>query len=378
MNHSEITERWFRYKDPRHNLQEIILSILKIHTMTRTIEICNPLTDSKWDRHVSNNEMSTVFHTSLWQRVLVDAYRFKPHGVCIAAPDAGNAVIPFMEVRDIVQRKKGVCLPFSDFCPPLVENVKDFTLLFEHIKEYGKQQKWHSITFKGWDCFSETVPVASCCYGHELSIAGDIPALFTCLRSSTQRNILKAEKAGITIHVGNSESDIRQFYRLNCITRKRHGLPPQPFSFFQKLYKNIISNGSGIVALAFIGTTCISGAVYFHSGKKVLYKYGASEYKYQYLRANNLLMWEAIKYYNQKGFHILQLGKTELHNTGLRQFKQGWRGKEYLIKNYTYHYPSQRFIQVPSKVKGIHTSLFAHMPQTMLRLMGTVLYRYMG
>jgi len=54
----------------------------------------------------------------------------------------------------------------------------------------------------------------------------------------------------------------------------------------------------------------IASAVYFHFGDKAIYKYGASDRKYQHLRANNLVMWEAIRWFFAKWIQGVQLWKN--------------------------------------------------------------------
>jgi lipid II:glycine glycyltransferase (peptidoglycan interpeptide bridge formation enzyme) len=107
------------------------------------------------------------------------------------------------------------------------------------------------------------------------------------------------------------------------MTRKEHGLPPQPFHFFKKIHDHIISKNLGVVVLASFDRENVAGAIYFHIGEKAVFKYGASDKKFQHLRANNLVMWEAIKWYSQNGYRSLCFGRTEPENQGLLQFKSG-------------------------------------------------------
>ena len=47
-------------------------------------------------------------------------------------------------------------------------------------------------------------------------------------------NIKKALKEGVEVQLHNSFESVKSFFKLNCMTRKRHGLPPQPFKFFNR------------------------------------------------------------------------------------------------------------------------------------------------
>ena len=169
---------------------------------------------------------------------------------------------------------------------------------------------------------------------------------------------------------------MREFYRLNCLTRKDHGLPPQPFYFFKKVHEHIISKGFGFVALASSRGEYIAGAVFLHLGLKAFYKYGASNRKYQYLRANNLIMWEAIKWCCQNGFKHFCFGRTEPENQGLLQFKSGWGTTQQQINYYRYNFKEEAFVPGRSKTTGFHNRIFKNMPTPILNRVGALLYRH--
>ena len=50
--------------------------------------------------------------------------------------------------------------------------------------------------------------------------------------------VRKAEKEGVCAEVSTSAEAIEVYYGLHCETRRKHGVPPQPFSFFQNIFRN--------------------------------------------------------------------------------------------------------------------------------------------
>ena len=107
-----------------------------------------------------------------------------------------------------------------------------------------------------------------------------------------------------------------EFYDLNCITRRSHGLPRSPRTSSIMCTDYVLSEGLGIVVLATYRGGRIAGSVFFNFGDKVIYKYGASRREYQDLRANNLVLWNAIKHYSEKGCTEMCFGRTEMENEG--------------------------------------------------------------
>jgi len=168
------------------------------------------------------------------------------------------------------------------------------------------------------------------------------------------------------------------FYRLNTMTRREHGLPPQPYKFFQHLHNQVIARDMGFIATAFLRDCAIAANVYFKFGHEVIYKYGASDKAFQHLRANNLVMWEAIKWSIDQGFAKLYFGRTEPENKGLMQFKAGWGVKPYQIYYYRYDLQKNGFAVDHSEINPFFTKLFSKLPLPVLEIMGRILYRHMG
>jgi CelD/BcsL family acetyltransferase involved in cellulose biosynthesis len=106
-------------------------------------------------------------------------------------------------------------------------------------------------------------------------------------------------------------------------------LPPQSFGFFRAIWKWVLEAELGLIVLARISGRAVAGAVFFHYGKKVIYKFAASDMRYQSLRPGNLVMWEGVKWFAGKGFAVLDLGRTAIGQEGLRRFKLGFGSEEY-------------------------------------------------
>ena len=282
-----------------------------------------------------------------------------------------------MEVKSFLTGRRGVSLPFTDHCPPIAEDEALFRNAFEKAVQSGKKKGWRTLEIRGGNGYFKDISACSTYYTHFLSLTDNKSEIFSNFRSSTKRNIKKAIKEEVNVAISNTLESVKEFYSLNCMTRKQHGLPPQPYFFFKKIYEHIISAKKGFVALANYKNKYIAGAVYFHFGEKAIYKYGASDKNYQKLRANNLVMWEAIKWHAQNSFKHFSFGRTELDHEGLLQFKRGWGAKEETINYYRFDLAKNAFIKDSSKIRSSY-SFFQKMPMPLLKLTGSLLYRHLG
>jgi hypothetical protein len=286
--------------------------------------------------------------------------------------------MPFMDVKSILTGRRGVSLPFTDYCEPLISGDINFKDVLDRIVQYGKRVNWEYIEMRGGERHLPGEPASSRFIGHHLDISREESEIYRALKNTFKRNVKKADTSGVGVRFLNRREAVDEFYRLNCITRKRHGLPPQPHLFFRKIYEHIISKDLGIIALAYHDNKIVAGALFVHFGDKAVYKYGASDFGYQSLRPNNLVMWEAVKWHRERGYKSLSLGRTEIENEGLRQFKLGLGADEYPILYYRYDLKSGSFVKEPEKVSPFQIKVMSRLPVFVLKLIGRAYYRHAG
>ena len=283
-----------------------------------------------------------------------------------------------MDIQSAVTGKRAVSLPFTDYCEPIAANAVQFQELFHAATAYGKKRNWKRLEIRGGANYFQNEKPSESYYGHVLDLTAGSSKIFAGLRDSTRRNIKKAEKQNIDLTISHSAECMKDFCRLNAMTRKEHGLPPQPRHFFQHIYDEIMSKKLGFIVVASYNRHAVAANVYLHAGDRVLYKYGASDKAWQHLRVNNLVMWEAIKWSCDNGYRTMCFGRTEQENNGLRQFKTGWGAREYVIFYYTYDLEKGTFIHEPHTINPLYKKIFGKLPIPILQAMGNLAYRHMG
>jgi len=346
--------------------------------MSLQLKIINPLEYAQWDDLVISTQDYTFFHSSSWARVLCESYSYKPCYFISLDEGKLSVLMAGMDIKSILTGRRWVSIPFSDYCETIINGDEHFQDgVINHIIHYGKEIGWKSIEWRGGD-LPQSVAHSSYYYGHTLELCHNEEQLFSTFRRYTKSAIKKAISSGVEVQITNSEESVKEFYRLHCITRKRHGVPPQPYFFFRKIYEHIISKNAGFVVLGSFQRKIIAGAVYFHFGEKAYYKYSASDPDYRHLNANRLAMWEAIKWYNQNNYKSMCLGRTEVENEGLRRYKTGWGTKERIIKYYRYDLTKNTFVADVGPRAASYKRIFQKTPIPFLRLVGLIVYRHMG
>lgn len=342
------------------------------------MDVINPINYPNWNELVLSCRDNSFFHTSNWARVLSESYNYNPVYFVTMNEKSLSHLIPIMEIKSFITGNRAVSLPFSDYCEPFFPDGCQLQDVMSVLLEWGVKSEWKYVEIRGGANHCNELPSSKSYYSHILDISRDEESIFSSFSNSNKRNIRNAVKRGVEIRVSNSLESIKTFYGLNCGTRKKHGLPPQPFSFFYNIFNYVISKNYGIVVLADYGDQTIAGAVYFNFDKKAIFKYGASDNKHQHLRANNLVMWEAIKYYCNRDYEQLSFGRTDLNHNGLRQFKSGWGAEENIINYYTLDIQKEAFIQAKPVMTKYRNNILGKIPVPVLKCVGSLLYRHIG
>ena len=354
-------------------------SFVEPKTTSKSLQmrIVDPVNDPGWDHVVAFHRDAGCFHTSAWAKVLHQTYNHRPFYLQFSRGRRLAALIPLMEVRSLFTGRRGVCLPFSDACEPLVFDPEAVSLLRDQLVRFAQERRWKHLEIRGGKFFQLAASSATKFYGHTLDLRSGVEELSTRFTSPVRRAIRKAERSDVSAVVARNRAAINDFYHLHAQTRRRHGLPPQPASFFLNIYEHLINRGLGFIVLARHETRPISAAIFFRFGKNALYKYGASDKRFQEFRANNLVMWHGIQFLARNGAEKLHFGRTDCENDGLRRFKLSWGTKEETIDYFRVD-PSARecLVSAPSD-SGFHKKIFARLPLAVNRLAGAMIYPHL-
>jgi hypothetical protein len=348
----------------------------RANSLTDALQPINPLQYPNWDALVARHPGFSFFHSTAWAKVLTETYGYVPAYFAANGSGALRSLLPLMEVNSWLTGRRGVALPFTDDCDPLCADAESFKKLFQGAAEFGESRGWKYLDCRGGRKFFNGVAASLSFYGHYLDLASTEDKLFAQLEGSVRRAVRKAEKDGVTVEISQNLEAMKTFYSLQCKTRKKHGLPPQPFSFFLNIHKHILSQNLGMVVLARWQKMPIAASVYFHLGDRAIYKYGASDEAFQHLRGTNLVMWEAIKWYLRLGVKKIHFGKTSVANEGLRRFKLGWGTREEEIGYFKYDLRKKIFVTASDEAFGWHNRIFQWLPGFACRMAGNMLYKH--
>jgi hypothetical protein len=345
--------------------------------MEPLVDIMDPTDSDAWDALVAHEPTRGPFHLSGWAAVLRDSYGYRPTYFMLKSPGGGLAAVPAAEVAPFPLAPRGVSLPFSDYCEPLLSGGAQFASVFQAMLRLAESRNWRTLEVRGAAEHLASAPPSAVYAGHRIALYADEERMQAGLADATRRNLRRARGQELTVTFDRSLDAVRQFYHLHCATRRRHGAPPQPFRFFRGIQKHLLAPGHGAVALALHRGRAIAASVFLYAGNNALYKFGASDAAHRDVRANHLLMWEAMCRFAREGRSELHLGRTDVGNAGLRRYKLGWGAQEYPLHYFRFDVRSRTFHDC-RRPRRTYEDVMRRLPLALLRVVGWCLYRYQG
>lgn len=311
------------------------------------------------------------FDSDLWINSIARTYGYKLFYLNGENQEKGPVVA---ETRSLFFKSKGISFPFSDHYSFPVENPEEEREYINKAIKLGQRRNWNYFEYRGIKKENGIINGSAEYYLHILDLKNPLRDINAHLKKRIQRNIRKGEQIGIEVSFLSGRKEMMQFYKLHCRTRKRHGVPPQPYLFFKNIYKNFIENGQGFIARAIDQGKVLSAMIFLMNGSTAIYKFGASSKQGLKERASYKLMWDAICHLKTEyNVEQLDLGRTSVTNKGLLLFKDGWTTSRLEL---TYSiYPIKAEESESRDIRKLER-LFKHCPLPILRLIGTVLYRF--
>jgi len=196
--------------------------------------------------------------------------------------------------------------------------------------------------------------------------------LLESFSSKTRYNIRLAQKHGVKVIEDNSNEAFEKYLKLTFETAKRQGFYAHTERYHKLMWKHLNEemkkkgNKEQIAHLltAIYQDQIITTWILFVWKDALYYPYGASSDKYRNVMANNLMMWEAIKFGKKLGLKTFDLWGRE-EGKGFTKFKEGYNPQvvEFLgswdfVANkplyYLYRfieYMRWKFLKLPSNIK---------------------------
>jgi hypothetical protein len=343
----------------------------------------DPLRDARWQDLLQRHPAASVFHSVGWLKAIQLTYGYEPIAFTTSQPAKElESGLLFCRVRSWMTGNRMVSVPFSDHCEPLCESEEQLADLLAALQNNGLRKTWKYFELRPV-CQSLSSRLLKLGFQptahyilHSVNLdASDAKIFARFHRNCIQRRVRHAERVGVTEVCGRSQTLLRDFYGLMIRTRARHGMPPQPHLWFENVLESL--GDAADLRLAYIKDTPIAAVLVLHFKGTSYFKYGCSDERFHSLGAMPLLLWRAILKAKSVGSKVFDLGRTDCDDLGLIVFKDHWTRVSNPL-TYVAWPPRRVFSLASTKKTGLARRVCSFLPQRLLRIAGTVLYRHIG
>lgn len=339
----------------------------------------NPLEDVRWSTFLKANRAATVFHSSEWMRALSETYGLECRVLASIGSDSQVCGgVPYCIADSWLTGTRVVSLPFSDYCPPLADTTTECGQLISSLRQIAVLNKARAAELRG--CGLQEDPrrhgfEPSARYvRHTIDLTAGMAAVESNYHSDcVRRKIRKARQHGVRVVPSSGCDAVSTFYSLMVRTRRRHGYPPAPKRWFVNVA--IMVPGAEML-LAYYREEVIGGVMTLRWNDTVFYKYGVSHEQYHYLGTMPLLYSEMIRRGVETGALELDLGRTEMSNSGLAVFKDRFGATRKLETYWKSGQVSNANGNASSFVAKCGRMVLSHAPLQVLPVIGNLLYRH--
>jgi Acetyltransferase (GNAT) domain len=349
----------------------------------RSVYQMNPLEDSRWESFIESRPDASVFHSAGWLEALRKTYGYEPVVYTTAPPgnELSNGIV-LCRVKSWLTGFRMVSVPFSDHCQPLVDSPRSLDDLITSLEISQQRERWKYFELRprpeqdSQDNAYKNLSKSESYFLHSLDMRPDLSKIFLGFhKSCVQRKIHRAEREGLTTEEGRSQELLDKFYRLLILTRRRHGLPPQPLQWFQNLIESL--GDKVVIRVASKDGHPTASILTIHNKTSLVYKYGCSDPKFHNLGGVLLLHWIAIQEGKRMGVLEYDLGRSERQNQGLITFKDNWGAKSVPLEYHRFPAAQSNYSSSGWRVHLLQHA-FSRIPDRLLAATGRLLYRHIG
>jgi peptidoglycan pentaglycine glycine transferase (the first glycine) len=295
-----------------------------------------------WNEFLEKAESGHLFQTFEWG-VFKEAQGWKIHRITLQDSDGEiKAVLSILEKRiplfgfKIWYLPRGPVWDFQD--RELTEQVFDslidfarknkvFALKISPDMVLNEKTKWIPELLKNKG-FKEARDYQLHKCTIRINLRNDLEKIFSNFKKNTRWEIKKAEKDGVVVKKGESETNLKSFYQLYAEAMGKDRLP---YNYFKNLWEVFKKNI--LILVAFYQGKPLSAVFVPFFNKKCWYLFGGSTKKYPTHNSSQALQWETMRQAktHDADFYDLQgipCGKPKSsHDKGVLQFKEGFGGK---------------------------------------------------
>jgi hypothetical protein len=327
-----------------------------------------------WRTALNKFTGASLYHREPWLTALRECYGLDLKMAALFDSGELRGAAMFARCPGLRSNNRMVSLPFSDQGEVLAEDETSREALMRALAEapLGKAMEVRGVAGPSpWvnvDCFLHW----------QVDLDRPFGRIYPTLGSQVKHRAKRARKENVRIERSASLEYVERFYELQLETRRRFGVPPQPFRFFAAVHRAFSPNGDCETWFANADGRVAAGLIVLRDADTLYYKWSARRDDGP-TGASHLLGMSVIEEHAGRLKH-LDLGRSDVRNEGLNSFKTSLGGKATPLP---YAFIPAAPARVSSEVTGggverLARAVWKRLPLPVTRVAGELMYRYLA
>ncbi len=355
------------------------------------IEKINPLKDSRWDTFVHEHKFGWICHLSSWQEVLEKSFSNLKGNYFVLVNTNNNQIIaglPVFFVKSWLIGNRLVSQPFTTLFDPLISTSNELSLLLEGAFDFFREKKYQYLELRTLDSFNlikDERFISNNYYKyHYLNLDCPLNEIWSHFhRTCIKQRITRAENSNLKLIILDNNEKLRTFYNLYLQTRKKIGLPPQPYKFIKSLWDMFYNKKMLDILFASYNGKVIACLMLLKFNQRVSVEFACSDPNYWNMSPNHYLFWEAIKLAVSEKYKVFDFGRTSPDNKGLMDFKKRWGTTMVDIHHFYYfidkNINNNKTIEKSERASyKIINKIIMKLPDNLVELIGNFFYSHLS
>ena len=315
---------------------------------------------------------ASFYHSETWIDAIATAYKLKLEVATLQRQGQLRAAAVFARSKKLFSTRL-VSLPFSDSAVPLAtDDESRAELLCEVIDSYPNAsievrgiagpQPWQNV-----ECFAQW----------SLDATRPFDQVRKDFGRTVKNGINRATRDEIAVECGLEPSHLARFFDLQLVTRRRLGVPPQPYRFFETVREHFCRGGNIEIWLASLNGRDHAAIVLLRAGNQLCVKWSARA-ENSHPSAVHFLSVKMVEAHAGNG-ETFDFGRCDTRNVGLARSKADL-GCVSRPAPYAFYpkAPANISSEVLSGSAKTLSSIWKRMPLPATRVLGNVIYRFMA
>ncbi|MDY0081685.1 MAG: GNAT family N-acetyltransferase [Ignavibacteriaceae bacterium] len=288
-----------------------------------------------------------------------------------------TGILPLAQVKNFFSGSKLISFPLTTHCEPLVEE-EQLKKIYDRLISGSGKNDFVELRSLDYSCNMEGASLNEDFVIHLLELEETEEKTFQNFHETSVKALIKKnEKNNLKFEIDNSTVGLKAFYSLFSDLRKRLGLPIPPYKIFNSIFTNLVKDDRILIPIVKHDGFVVAAGFILKFKDTFYIEYTASNNSKLNLYPNQKLYWEIIKTAIKDGAKFIDFGRAKKNHNSLITFKERWNAKKKKL----------RYWRIGNKLeakssdgnsKSVFVKINKHLPKSILKLEGKILYKYNG